>query len=401
MLLGCGTEFSIKYASRGGRTRWATLERIRILRIAVPSINSVRLGSPGFFRVARGSVGGTRTILHYLLHGVLSGFHSRANLQLEVIALRHQLDVLRRYQRTRVRLTRLDRSFWILLYRLWPCCLDALVIVEPPTVIRWHRKGFRTFWSWKSCRRRWGRPPITAVIRNLIRRMSRENPLWGAPRIHSELLKLRIAISQATASKYMARHPRPPSQTWRTFLKNHIDGLASTDLFVVPTATFSLLYALIVVHHERRRIVHFGVTPNPTATWVAQQITEAFPWGTAPRYLIHDRDAVYGSVVRGRLRTIGIEEVVTAPRSPWQNPFAERVIGSIRRDCLDHVIVLDERHLRRLLSSYVDYYHRSRTHLALDKDAPDGRPVQRLGDGKVVSFPQVGGLHHRYERLAA
>jgi len=239
------------------------------------------------------------------------------------------------------------------------------------------------------------------ATRELIGRMRRENPIWGAPRLHGELLKLGIEISQASVSRCMARHPRPPSQTWRAFLKNHMDGLASIDLFVVPTATFSLLYAFVVLHHQRRRIMHLSVTPNPTAAWVAQQITEAFPWDTVPQYLIHDRDAVYGVVVRRRLRTMGIEEVVTAPRSPWQNPFAERVIGSIRRECLDHLIVLNERHLRRLLSSYVDYYHRSRTHLALDKDAPDGRPVQRLGDGKVVSFPQVGGLHHRYERRAA
>jgi transposase InsO family protein len=239
------------------------------------------------------------------------------------------------------------------------------------------------------------------ATRELIGRICSENPLWGAPRLHGELLKLGIEISEASVSRYMAHHPRPQSQTWRTFLKIHMDGLASIDLFVVPTATFRLMYAFVVLHHWRRRIVHFGVTPNPTAAWVAQQITEAFPWDTLPRYLIHDRDAVYGALVRGRLRTMGIEEVVTAPRSPWQNPFAERVIGSIRRECLDHVIIFNERHLQRLLSSYVDYYHRSRTHLALDQDAPDGRPVQWPGDGRIVAFPQVGGLHHRYERLAA
>ena len=351
-------------------------------------------------RAVVGSVGSMCTILHHLLYGVLSGFRSRAGLQLEVIALRHQLDVLRRRQRTRIRLTRLDRSFWVLLYRLWPRCLSALVIVQPATVIRWHRKGFRAFWSWKSRRRSRGRPAVAADIRNLIRRMSRENPLWGAPRIHGELLKLGVAISQAVVSKYMPRHSRPPSQTWRTFLRNHLECLASADFFVVPTATFRLLFVFIVLHHERRRIVHFGITGHPTSAWTAQQIREAFPWEAAPRHLIRDRDATYGAEVSPRLDAMGILEVLTAPRSPWQNAYAERAIGSIRRECLDHVIVLNERHLRRLLMSYLAYYHRSRTHLSLEKDCPEPRRILSPHEGKIVAFPQVGGLHHRYQRLA-
>ncbi len=231
--------------------------------------------------------------------------------------------------------------------------------------------------------------------------MTRQNPLWGAPRIHGELLNLGIEVSEASVSKYMVRHPKPPSQSWRTFLQNHVGCLASIDFFVVPTATFSFLFAFVVLHHERRRIVHLGVTANPTAAWVAQQIREAFPWDTAPHHMIRDRDGVYGGVFRACVLAMGIEEVVTAPRSPWQNAFVERVIGSIRRECLDHVIVLNEWHLRRILASYLDYYHRSRTHLSLGKDAPDGRPVQPAGAGKIVAFPQVGGLHHRYVRLAA
>jgi transposase InsO family protein len=231
--------------------------------------------------------------------------------------------------------------------------------------------------------------------------MNRENPLWGAPRIHGELLKLGIEVSQATVSKYMKNLPGPPSQTWLTFLRNHIHCSASMDFFVLPTATFRLLFVFIVLHHERRRIVHIGVTAHPTATWIKQQMTEAFPWDTAPRYMIRDRDSVYGLVVRARIKAMGIDEVVTAPRSPWQNPYAERVIGSIRRECLDHLIVLNERHLRRILVSYLDYYHRSRTHLALSKDSPLPRPIQPAQTGKVIAFPQVGGLHHRYERLAA
>ena len=295
----------------------------------------------------------------------------------------------------------MDRLFWIVLSRVWPAWREALVIVKPETVIAWHRKGFRLFWTWKSRRGKLGRQPVPREVRDLIRRMSRENPLWGAPRIHGELLKLGLEVSEATVSKYMTRHPRPPSQTWRAFLENHVGCLASIDFFVVPTATFTMLFAFIVLRHERRRIVHVGVTAHPTAAWVAQQIREAFPWDTAPRFMIRDWDSVYEAAFCLRVQAMGIEEVVTAPRSPWQSPFAERMIGSIRRECVDHVIVLNERHLRLILASYLDYYHRSRTHLSLDKDTPDRRRVKPVGSGKVVAFPQVGGLHHRYERLAA
>ena len=342
-----------------------------------------------------------RKILPYLLKNVLINFQSRTALQLENIALRHQLDVFQRNQRTPIKLSRLDRAFWVLFYRLWPSCLDSVVMVKPETVIRWHRKGFRLFWTWKSRLRGRGRPPVPAGIKNLIRRMSRENPLWGAPRVHGELLKLGIEISQAAVSKTMIRHPKPPSQGWRTFLRNHLGCLVSVDFFVVPTATFRLLFGFIVLHNERRHIVHFGITAHPMSEWTSQQVREAFPWDTAPRYLIRDRDASYGSVFRSRCHALGINEVLTAPRSPWQNAFVERIIGSIRRECLDHVIVLTERHLRRILSTYFDYYHRSRTHLSLEKDCPDPRPVHPPHAGKVIAVPQVGGLHHRYERLAA
>ena len=294
-----------------------------------------------------------------------------------------------------------DRLFWVVLSRLWSGWREILVIVKPETVIGWHRKGFRRFWTRKSRRGKPGRPPVSSEFRGLIRRMSRENPLWGAPRIHGELRMLGFEVSEAAVSKYMPRHPKPPSQTWRTFLENHVGCLASTDFFVVPTATFSLLFVLVVLRHERRRIVHIGTTAHPTAAWVAQQIREAFPWETAPRYMIRDRDRVYGIAFRSRIKAMGIEEVVTAPRSPWQSPYVERVIGSIRRECLDHVIVLNERHLRAILLSYIDYYQRSRTHLALGKDTPERRSVQPAGAGKIVAFPQVGGLHHRYQRLAA
>jgi transposase InsO family protein len=231
--------------------------------------------------------------------------------------------------------------------------------------------------------------------------MNQANPHWGAPRIHGELLKLGIRISQASVAKYMVRHRKPPSQSWRTFLGNHLHDLVSIDFFTVPTATFRVLFVFVVLAHDRRRVLHFNVTEHPTAEWTAQQIVEAFPWDSAPRHLLRDRDGVYGNDFRRRLAGLGVTEVLTAPRAPWQNPYVERLIGSIRRECLHHVIVLNETHLLRLLASYLDYYHRSRTHLSLEKDAPAWRPVQPPAMGRIVELPQVGGLHHRYERRAA
>jgi transposase InsO family protein len=242
---------------------------------------------------------------------------------------------------------------------------------------------------------------MCSATRDLIRQMCRANPLWGAPRIHGELLKLGIRISQATVGRYMPWRPKAPSPTWRSFLHNHMHCLAAIDMFVVVTATFRLLYALIVLGHDRRKVIHFEVTENPNQDWLARQMTEAFPWDTAPRYLLRDRDASYGQDFRDRVQAMGIEEVVTAPRSPWQNPFVERIIGSIRRECLNHVIIFDERHLRRVLSSYFQYYHESRTHLSLDKDCPEPRPIHPPTAGNIIAFPEVGGLHHRYERRAA
>jgi len=325
----------------------------------------------------------------------------RASLELEVIALRHQLGVLRRQCPRRPRLRSSDRLFWIWLYRLWPRCLDAVVLVKPATVIQWHRSGFRLYWRWRSRVRRRGRPAVDRDVRALVRQMRQANPLWGAPRIHGELLKLGIRIGQTAVAKYMVRRSRCPSPTWRTFLRNQINGIATLDMYVVVSSGFRLLYVVIILGHVRRRIIHFDVTPHPTQDWLSHQITEAFPWNTAPRYLLRDRDASYGPRFCSRVQAMGIEEVVTASRSPWQNPYAERVIGSIRRECLDHIIIFNERHLRRVLSSYADYYHRSRTHLALDKDCPHERPIQPPSAGKIIAFPKVGGLHHHYERLAA
>jgi putative transposase len=232
--------------------------------------------------------------------------------------------------------------------------------------------------------------------------MAEANTAWGAPRIHGELLKLGIGISERSVSRFMPRKPRqPPSQTWRTFLDNHLGSLASIDFFTVPTATFRVLLVFFVLLHGRRRVLHFNITDHPSAAWTAQQVVEAFPEDTTPGYMIRDRDGIYGGQFRRRIEGIGIEEVLTAPRSPWQNPYAERLVGSVRRECLAHVIVLSERHLHRILRSYFAYYHRSRTHLSLGKDAPEARAVQPPSMGRIAELPEVGGLHHRYERRAA
>src|SRR5271163_150937 len=260
-------------------------------------------------------------------------FRSRAVVELENLALRHQLHVLRRQRPGRLRLFTFDRLLWVLLYRLWPRCLEAMVLVKPATVIQWHRQGFRLFWRWRS---RSGRPSVDREIRNLIRQMSGANPLWGAPRIHGEFLKLGIEVSQATVAKYMVRSRGTPSQNWRTFLRNHAEGIAAIDMFVVASASFRLLYVIIVLAHDRRKIVRTADTEHPTAAWLSRQVTEAFPWDTAPRYLLRDRDASYGSEFRSRVEAMGITEVITAPRSPWQNAY---VIGSIRRECLDHIVI--------------------------------------------------------------
>ena len=231
--------------------------------------------------------------------------------------------------------------------------------------------------------------------------MAAANPLWGAPRIHGELLKLGIDVAERTVSRLLPKRRSPPSQTWRTFLTNHVRDLVSIDFFTVPTARLRVLFVFVVLAHDRRRVLHFNVTEHPTAAWAAQQIVDAFPNDSAPAYLLRDRDQVYGQQFRHRVKGMGIEEVLTAPHSPWQNPFAERLIGSIRRECLNHVLVLGERHLRRILARYLDYYHRARTHLSLDKDSPDVRSIELPGAGRIVQIPEVGGLHHRYVRRAA
>ena len=336
-----------------------------------------------------------------LLAALRAIFRSRAALELENLALRHQIGMLQRSATKRPKWTAGDRLLWIGLSRIWRDWRSALAIVRPETVLAWHRAGFRRSWTWKVRRGQRGRPLISREVRDLIRRICRENPLWGAPRIHGELLKLGVDISETSVSKYMVRSRKPPSQTWRTFLENHLTQMVSIDFFTVPTIRFQVLYVFLVLAHDRRRILHFNVTAHPTAEWTGQQLREAFPFDQLPRYLLRDRDAIFGQDFREQVRDMGIHEVLSAPRSPWQRAYVERVTGSIRRECLDHLIVFNEASLRRTLNLYFAYYHRSRTHLSLGKDSPEPRPIQSPAVGPVVAVPHVGGLHHHYERRAA
>ena len=336
------------------------------------------------------------TILRLLIGALRDCIMSRGRLEAEVLVLRHQLNILRRQSPRRVRPNAFDRAIFVCLYRHFPDIGNAVAIIRPETVIRWHRMGFRAWWRWKS-RNPGGRPKIDPELRDLVRRMCEENPLWGAPRIHGELLKLGFTVAQSTVSKYMLRGRRPPSQGWKTFLRNHADGIAAVDFLVVPTLTFERLFAFVILGVGRRNILWIGVTTNPTAQWLAHQITEAFPWDTAPTFLIRDNDCAYGEVFTRRVRSMGIRDRPIAPRSPWQNGYVERAIGSIRRECLDHMIVWSEAHLRRVLKEYTSYYNAARTHLGLQKDAPHRRPIERRG--RIVTSDVLGGLHHQYCRI--
>ena len=339
-------------------------------------------------------------VVYAFLSALGALFRSQRSLRVEKIALRRQLAI---YQRTvrRPRIGPEDRILWCWLSRHWAPWRELLVFVQPATVIAWQRKRFRDHWTRLSRSGKPGRPVISEEIRELIRQVSGANPLWGTPRIVGELGKLGIKVAKSTVDKYRVRSGTAPSPTWKAFLKNHVNDLVSIDFLIVPTIRFKLLYVLVVLAHCRRRVLHFNVTENPTAVWTAQQIVEAFPWDSAPKYLLRDRDAIYGGAFQKRVRAMGIEQVLSAPRSPWQNPFVERLIGTLRRDCLDHVVALNERHLRRVMARYLDYYHDWRTHLSLAMDAPNPRMVHPPNDGRVVAFPELGGLHHHYERLAA
>ena len=339
-------------------------------------------------------------VFSFVITFLMGAFRSRLSLQLEIAALRNQLSVYQRTQR-RPAIASSDRFLWSLLARLWRGWRDALFFVQPRTVIQWQRRRFRDYWrrlSYRDCR---GRPAVSPEVRSLIRRMWQANPTWGSPRIVGELQKLGIDIAKSTVEKYRPKLRKPTSPTWRTFLKQHMRDTVAIDFFTVPTVRLRVLFVLIVLSHDRRKIVHFNVTEHPTAEWTTQQLVEAFPWKSPPKYLLRDRDAIYGNHFRKRVCGLGMKECPIAPRSPWQNPYVERVIGSIRRECLDHAVVLNERHLKRLLRGYFAYYHQWRPHRSLEMDSPDGRSVYPPELGEIIEFPAVQGLHHTYIRKAA
>jgi hypothetical protein len=374
----------------GGPAAQFALNRGR--HLSVPTVNSIRVAG----NRESGDASSDGRPSQPDLGAVVGLFRSKASLEAENLMLRHQLNGLRRKALKKPAFSNLDRVVFTYLYRLVPCVVNSLAIVKPETVIGWHRAGFRSFWRWKS-RCRGGRPKVPLEIRQLIREMSLANPPWGAPRIHGELLKLGIDIGQTSVAKYMARHRRPPSQGWKTFLRNHADGIASIDLFVVPTISFWLLYGLLILRHGRGQMLWLGVTAHPTAEWMARRLIEACGWEPAPRYIVRDRDRAYGEVFSRRLRAMGIRDRPTASRSPWQNGHTERLIGSIRRECIDHVVVFGERYLRHVFLFYMQYHNGARTHLALDKHAPVPRAVQVIG--RILPTPILGGLHHQYVRI--
>ena len=325
-------------------------------------------------------------------------FRSRVDTFLEVLALRQQVAVLKR-KRARPSLNRLDRFFWTTLRHIWPRWSDVLVIVKPETVVGWHRAGFRLYWRWRS-RPRGGRPKVSEEIRTLIRRMAAENSDWGAPKIHGELLKLGFEVCERTVARYLQRLRRrgDPAKRWLAFLANHREVIAAFDFFTVPTLTFQLLYCFFVIEHGRRRVLHFNITRHPTAEWVVQQLREAFPEAGPYRYAILDNDSKFNADVIAFLKATGLRPKRTSVQAPWQNGTAERWVGSCRREILDHVIALNEQHLRRLIRDYVNYHHDDRIHDSLDKDTPNRRPVETRPSptATVISSARLGGLHHRY-----
>jgi putative transposase len=325
-------------------------------------------------------------------------FRSRNDTALEILALRQQLAVFKR-KRPRPPLKRLDRLFWITLRRCWSGWADALLIVQPATVVGWHRAGFRSYWRWRS-RPRGGRPQITEEIRALIRRLAEENPEWGAPKIHGELQKLGFVVSERAIGRYLRRVRRrgDPGKRWLAFLQNHREAIVALDFFTVLTVTFQLLYCFFIIEHRRRKVLHVNVTRHPSAEWVVQQLREAFAEAKPYRYVIFDHDTKFDQSVVAFLHATGLTAKRTGVQAPWQNGTAERWVGSCRREMLDHIIALNERHLLRLLQDYVRYHHQDRIHDSLGKDTPDGRPVEPKPDenAKVISLARLGGLHHRY-----
>ncbi len=327
----------------------------------------------------------------------------RGDLALEIVALRQQLAVYTR-QKRRPPITAADRVFWSALARLWSPWRGALVLVQPDTVIRWHRNTWRRYWTWKSRRRRPGRPRLAPELRELIQRLARENPRWGSLRILGELRKLGFRISAQSVRRYRRQgKPRPPSQSWRTFLTNHAPQLWASDFFTVPTVTMKTLYVFLFIAHRRRKLVHLNVTDHPTGEWASRQLVQATPRGTQPAFLIRDRDSCYGRDFDRQAARLGVQTILTPVRAPKANGVAERVIRTLRRECLDHFIVVNERHLRWILRKFVEHYNRARPHRTLDLETPTGPPARLRPPrcGRVVGHPVLGGLHHEYEWLAA
>ena len=341
-----------------------------------------------------------KDLISFAVTVLVCRFRSRLSLHLEIAALRHQLSVYQRLGR-RLIVDRSDRWLWALLALFGEGWRNALYFVQPRTVIQWQRQRFRAYWRGLSGRPRQGRPTISAELRRLIRRMWQANPTWGSPRIVAELHLLGIDVAKSTVEKYRPKMDRPRSVSWSTFLRQHLRETVSIDFFTVPTLSFRMLFVFVVLVYDRRRIVHFNVTEHPSAIWTAQQLVEAFPWNPPPRLLIRDRDGVYGHHFQKRVVGLGMQDLPIAPRCPWQNGYVERVIGSLRRECLDHCIVLDERHLKRLLRGYLGYYHTWRPHQSLNIQPPDGRKICDPEQGRVIEFPAVQGLHHYYLREAA
>src|SRR5215831_2088209 len=328
-------------------------------------------------------------------------FCSQKSLLLENLALRQQLSVLK-HRHPRPKLNLSDRLFWLFARQCWSGWKQALLVVTPETVVRWHRAGFRWYWKLISrVRKPTRRTPIAREVRDLIFQMVAENPTWGAPRIHGELLILGFDVSERSISRWMKRAPRDPelARRWLAFLRNHREAIDAMDFFTVPTVTFQLLYCFSIIRHDRRQIVHFNVTRHPTSNWIVQQLREAFPCQSVPRFLLFDHDQKYGLEVHAGIRSLQITAVQTSIRSPWHNGVAERWVGSCRRDLLDHIIAVNERHMKRLLADYICYYHDDRTHLGLRKQTPGGR-LHSAGRGSILSHPRLGGLHYRYERAA-
>jgi putative transposase len=338
-------------------------------------------------------------MLKTILLFFLQSFKTNSQLKLEHIFLLKQLEIYQRRE-PKLMIKGPDRLFFSLMVKIFTNWRDRIFLVKPDTLIKWHRSGFRIFWRRKTKSSKGGRPKINKEIIELLRQMVIENPLWGVPRVHGELLKLEYEVSQTTVQRYFPkRGGKTIGQRWKTFPRNHSKDIISVDFLTVPTINFKLLYVLVVIDHHRRKLMHFNVTKNPNPNRTLQQIRNMLFENKTPKYLIRDRDSKYGGYFSAGVQQFGIKQLLTSYRSPWQNGYVERVIGSIKRECFDHVIVLNENHLRTIMTDYVSYYNKYRTHLRLNKYSPEGRPVQR--EGKVYKIPVVNGLHHVYLRQAA